>query len=59
MNKRIVGLVLLGLFIQAPVYAANEDWQFELTPYLWFAGLKGEVATVPPLPAAPGSPAIQ
>ena len=53
MNKRIVGLVLLGLFIQAPVYAANEDWQFELTPYLWFAGLKGEVATVPPLPAAP------
>jgi len=24
-----------------------------LSPYLWFAGIKGDVATVPPLPPAP------
>ena len=42
--------LLLGYAI--PVQAADE-WQFRLTPYLWFAGLKGDVATIPGLPAAP------
>ena len=32
---------------------ASEEWQFTLTPYLWFAGLKGDLAAAPPLPAAP------
>lgn len=32
---------------------ASEDWQFTLSPYLWFAGLKGDVAAIPPLPTAP------
>lgn len=41
MNKRMLGLVLIGLFIQTPVYAANEDWQFEITPYLFAAGMNG------------------
>ncbi|WP_455196945.1 hypothetical protein [Kaarinaea lacus] len=53
MNKRMVGLVLIGLFIQAPVFAAEDQWEYALSPYLWFAGIKGDVATVPPLPAAP------
>lgn len=29
----------------------NENgWTFKLAPYLWMAGLKGDVATLPPLP---------
>ena len=53
MNKRIVGLVLIGLFIQAPVFAANDQWEFALTPYLWFAGIKGDVSTLPGSPVVP------
>ena len=53
MNKRMVGLALVGLFIQVPVFAVEEQWEFSLSPYLWFAGIKGDVATVPPLPPAP------
>jgi hypothetical protein len=33
--------------------SADDDWQFRLTPYLWFAGLKGDVATIPGSPTAP------
>jgi hypothetical protein len=33
--------------------AAADGWQFRLSPYLWFAGLKGTVATIPGAPAAP------
>lgn len=37
----------------APVPAGAQDaWQFRLTPYLWFAGIKGDVATIPGLPSA-------
>jgi hypothetical protein len=38
----------------APMAAcASDAWQFRLTPYLWFAGLKGDVATIPGAPSAP------
>ena len=30
-----------------------QDWEFRLTPYLWFAGLKGDVGAFPGLPSAP------
>ena len=53
MNKRLVTIALIGLVMQSPVLAADNQWEFALTPYLWFAGLKGDVATVPPLPSAP------
>jgi len=53
MYKRMVGLILIGLFIQAPVFAADDEWQFMLTPYIWFAGMEGDVSTVPGAPVVP------
>ena len=53
MNKRLVAIALIGLVMQTPALAGDNQWEFALTPYLWFAGLKGNVATIPPLPAAP------
>ena len=32
---------------------ADETWDFTLTPYLWFAGIEGNVSTVPGFPVAP------
>jgi len=43
MNKRIVGLVLIGLLMQVPVFAADEKWNYEVTLYLFAAGLDGTV----------------
>lgn len=37
----------------AQAQATEDEWEYRLTPYLWFAGLKGDIATIPPLPAAP------
>jgi hypothetical protein len=54
MKSNLVRTVLFssGLaLVSAPLSA--KDWAFALTPYLWFAGLKGEVATTPPLPPGP------
>ena len=46
----ILGLVLMGL----PMAASAEDkWEFQLVPYLWFAGVKGDVSTIPGVPSAP------
>ena len=44
---------LLGFLVLSSSALAEEDWRFRLSPYVWFAGLKGDVATVPPLPTAP------
>ncbi len=36
------------LMLIMPICAqAESDWDFHLTPYIWFAGVKGDVATVP------------
>lgn len=40
----------LLLAAQSAQVLAEEPWQFRLTPYMWLAGLKGDVATTPPLP---------
>ena len=32
--------------------AKAEDWQFQVTPYLWAAGIEGDIATLPGLPEA-------
>jgi hypothetical protein len=45
--------VLVALAAVAQPVLAEEDWRFRVSPYVWFAGLKGDVATIPPLPAAP------
>ena len=31
---------------------SNDDWDYQIAPYMWLAGQKGEVATIPPLPPA-------
>lgn len=31
-------------------YRYDNEWSFKIAPYIWMAGLKGEVATLPPLP---------
>jgi hypothetical protein len=31
--------------------SSSEDWSFSATPYFWAPGLKGTLATTPPLPA--------
>lgn len=48
-------LLLMVLLLQIVPLAARADdaWQYRLTPYLWFAGLKGDVATIPGAPVAP------
>lgn len=47
-------LMVLFLSICLPLTAqANEPWKFRLTPYMWFAGAKGKMSTIPGQPAAP------
>jgi len=31
--------------------SSSEEWSFSATPYFWAPGLKGTLATTPPLPA--------
>jgi hypothetical protein len=51
-----IGALLLGL--DAPAEAQDEGvlnadgWRFGVTPYVWLAGLKGDVGTFPRLPLA-------
>ena len=45
-------VVLLTMLV-VPTTAGAADWQFKLAPYLWFAGLEGDVATIPGVPSAP------
>ena len=53
MNKHILTTLLIMLLaFSSPVFA-GDGWDFRLTPYLWFAGLKGDVATVPGFPSVP------
>ena len=52
MRAAVVIAVLASVTYATPGIAA-EPWQLRLTPYLWLAGLKGDVATIPPLLAAP------
>ena len=52
MSRRLL-VTLLSVFAYPAPGLADEPWRFSLTPYLWFAGLQGDVATVPGAPAAP------
>ena len=44
---------LLTASLAVPGVASAADWEFKLAPYLWFAGLEGDVATSPGEPSAP------
>lgn len=50
-NARIL-LVMVGLATATSSLAAQK-WTYGFTPYLWFAGIKGEVATIPGSPPGP------
>jgi len=50
---RAASLLAMLLLAVPPSGLASDGWQYRLTPYLWFAGLKGDVATIPGAPAAP------
>jgi len=45
--------VLAALLGYASAPMAEEPWRFRLSPYIWFAGLEGDIASIPGLPAAP------
>jgi hypothetical protein len=46
----LAALVIFGSSFPA---FAQDAWQFRLTPYVWLAGLRGDVGTIPGQPAAP------
>lgn len=41
------------LMLSPAIANAEGDWDFRLTPYLWFAGVKGDVSTLPGSPVLP------
>ncbi len=49
MNKMKQKIIIPAiLMLMVPICAqAESDWDFRLTPYIWFAGVEGDVATVP------------
>ena len=49
MNK----IAIIMLLLVAPAVNAESDWNFRLTPYAWFAGVKGNASTIPGAPVVP------
>jgi hypothetical protein len=46
--------VIIAIFIShAGFVHAEGNWDYRLTPYAWFAGVKGEASTLPGAPVAP------
>ena len=52
MKYRIIFQVILVLMAPFWVHAEG-DWNFKLSPYIWFAGVEGTVSTIPGAPAVP------
>ena len=51
MNKSAIFCVFM---LCMPAFAQDDQpWGFRLTPYLWFAGVKGHISTVPGQPVVP------
>ena len=48
-------VVLVTVLSARPLHAAEpaQGWDFNLTPYAWLAGLRGDIAAAPNVPAAP------
>ena len=46
-------LLLTVALLLPTLVLAEASWEFRLTPYIWFAGLKGDVATIPGSPEVP------
>lgn len=47
----IVALSIPAAWASETEESSSEEWSFSATPYFWAAGLKGSLATTPPLPA--------
>lgn len=52
MKKTLLLALIIAMALVASPATAGDDWEFTLTPYLWFAGLNGQVASVPGSPPA-------
>ena len=52
MNKYFLSFPTV-LLLTVPQLVLAKDWSFRLNPYIWLAGLKGDVATSPTLPSVP------
>lgn len=52
MKRVLVLLVAILGFSHSPSVSAEEAWSFKLVPYIWGAGLSGDVATLPGVPEA-------
>ncbi len=50
--KRVLAAAAIAASLPTTALA-GDDWKFALSPYLWFAGVDGDVATIPGLPKAP------
>jgi hypothetical protein len=50
MIKPIISLSYLAVLLSASVHA-DDDWNFLVSPYLWFAGAKGDLSAIPGAPA--------
>lgn len=53
MNIRIVLCLVAACLLQVPAIAFAEGWEYRLSPYIWFAGLEGNMGAFPGLPSAP------
>ena len=54
--KQLVAVCTMMLLSNGVALAETEnksDWEFRLTPYAWFPGFEGDVATIPGTPSAP------
>ena len=38
-----IAIITSGLLITSSNVLADEGWKFRLAPYMWFAGLEGDV----------------
>ena len=47
---RLAYVLCAASLLLPSVAAAQGEWKYQLAPYLWFAGLKGTVATIPGAP---------
>jgi len=55
MTKNLIAIfVALALFAPALASAAEDEaWKFRLSPYIWFAGIEGDVSPFKNLPSTP------
>lgn len=45
--------IVIPLFLSLSTLASADEWEFRLTPYIWFAGVEGDVSTLPGAPVVP------